>query len=196
MTDRIIELCKQIAETDFDTVSFYFEQNGSYGLLSTLNKWNTCLLKIELEDLNDKTEQIGVLKMDDLMEGNSQFQKVDNPNEISTTILDKFEQELFDDKGYYAYDYQMFLRKINCKYNERGEVMISVDGKEGIYSQYFLKSTILLNDDKEDLVYLKLSYHDTPLYLKYNLDKATVYAIIAPKITAHDACNIVKVMGI
>lgn len=28
MTDRIIELCKQIAETDFDTVSFYFEQTG------------------------------------------------------------------------------------------------------------------------------------------------------------------------
>ena len=195
--DVIMNLCETLLDNNFNTDNFAVNFKEGTCVISSMNSATTALIKIKINTNNldtDFKDQNGIIHTMDLNQKMYSISPFDNKfEETHARLLDHFEEKLFDSKGYKMYPFELFMKKLNCRYNDKSTVLIDCSTNESVIDTYYVKTCIIGNPN---VVFVKLldNMDDTPLCLNYQFRAFNVYCVIAPKIVAHDCCNIVKVM--
>lgn len=167
------ELITRIQDNGFDISDGILDVNEGTGLLRLVNTANTCFLIIKIDNVG----------LDDGVYSIDENNVLDIISNYSMLPVWKFDDELFMDEGYKAYDTKSFFRKLKCIdkletcKNKEITLEIRVEYKYSVVNAKFLKSC-LLNKENISNLYFKISKENHVL-IKYNSGEFEVYCVIA-----------------
>lgn len=191
--DPIMNICETLLEKGFNADHFVIKYIDNTCVISSMNRWTTALIKIKIKKDKLKSEfknQSGIIQRMDLEQKIYKINPTIHKDE-DVSLLSENEKILFDSHNYKGYTFEHFMNKLNCKYKEKNTVLIA-DNRDfyGVFDVDFLKSLFI---GTPELVFIKLFFEDGPLCLNYSVGDLEVYCLVAPKLVAHNQCNIVKV---
>ena len=169
----------------FHPKELYFEDKGTYSVISALNCNHTVLLKIEVNlPLNfKKTLRFSI---NNKRYNNAYVVEGIKESKIPDK-LNKFNPELYYHMDYSNYNYGSFKNELDSieQFELSDNALISVNGKKSIVNPSLLKQGMLFNPTN-NMIRFKLTKNDSPLFFIYNNNMFRVYGVVAPK-SAHNA---------